>query len=266
MTTSLFSNSPNAPVSTPTGDGNEVTDYVEHFTKDGKAPTVEDLAKGKYHADKHIQTLESTLAGLRKELDTRLTYEEVLEQIRASQGSGNSNNSSSGSPDSNEGNEGNEPNNPRPNQEGLRKEDLASMVRDILNQESQSRTREQNIRSVVQELQKTWGPGYESVLAQKANELNASPDFLNQVAASNPKAFFQLVGVSQQQQQGSRPNLFTPPTTSVNSAASDKGGTANSRRMAELKKMRKEDPRAYWSPAVQREIMKIAAESGGRDF
>ena len=61
----------------------DTNSFLDQLVGEGKKfANIEDLAKGKLNSDEHIDKLENENQRLRQELDTRMTAEEVLAEIR----------------------------------------------------------------------------------------------------------------------------------------------------------------------------------------
>lgn len=227
-------------------------DYVAHYTKDGKAPDLTEIAKGKYHADQHIARLEQEQANLRKELDKRLTYEEVIAKIEAAKTPSKSEARTEKS-DEEQANE--KPHTPSNDLDLSKVEEL---MRKTYQQESVKAQQAKNIEQIKDTLVKTWGAGYERALSQKAEELGLSKEYMDNLAASSPKAFLALVGV--QDTPRASPSSSLPPQTRVEGRpGNDRSGVKN---MSYYNKLMLTDPREYWTPRVQNEIHEQARIQG----
>ncbi len=228
-------------------------DYVAHYTKDGKAPDLSEIAKGKYHADQHIARLEQEQANLRKELDKRLTYEEVIAKIEAAK--------TSSKPvarvEENADEHANEKPHTPSNELDLSK--VEELMRKTYQQESVKAQQAKNIEQIKDTLVKSWGAGYERALSQKAEELGLSKEYMDNLAASSPKAFLALVGV--QDTPRANPSSSLPPQSRVEGrpGSNDRSGVKN---MAYYNKLMQTDPREYWTPRVQNEIHEQARIQG----
>jgi len=239
MTDGLFDDTAGDP-GTPSGDVN----YLETLVGEGKKfQTVDDLARGKVEADKFIETLKEEQARLRKDLETRITLEEFLERQNAKPST----------------DAGAAPKVPSTEDQGtkLKPEDIQSLIRETLTQEQKKTAAATNLATVKNTLAKEWGSDFSKVLAAKASELEVGTDFLNNLAATNPKAFFKMVGV-----EGAKKDTYVPTPTSTVEAPK---ATGSFRTLKDYESLRKSDPRTYWSPRVQNEILK-KTEMYGDDF
>lgn len=213
---------------------------LETLVGDGKKfQSVEDLAKGKLESDRFIAKLERELSELRKDLGTRITMEEFLER----QNKPSTNASPSAPKDTGEGDQS-----PK-----LKPEDIQRLVKETLTQTEQETRAARNFKIVKDKLQEVWGDNFAKVLTSKAEELEVGVKFLDNLAMTNPKAFFELVGVRGE----ARKDTYVPtPTTTVDAPRQT---TGQLRTFADYERMRKENPSQYWSPRVQNEIHKRTA-------
>jgi hypothetical protein len=237
----------------PNADDNsdEGIDYIQALSKNGKAPDAAELAKGKYHADIHIARLEREQAEMRKDLEARLSYEALMDQIKELQKSPASNSN----PNQHLNDRG-ENVNEKPN--AMSQEEIARLIKETLNQESSQRTQSQNIATVIDQLKASWGNNYENVLLQKAQELGVSKEYMQNLAATAPKAFLASVGIGATAPKGNA-GFDGPPRSNVNT---QNFGSKNVKNYAYFQKLRKDDPSAYHHVSTQKEMHKLAAEMG----
>lgn len=226
----------------------EISSYKELLVGEGKKfKDDEALAKGKYESDAFIEQLQGELSGIRQELDKRLTLEEVLSKINESK----SNDSRS------------DPSGQIENQDhgkaALTQDEVLNLVRQTLSQEQQQAAAARNVDIVRNELSKAWGSSFPTKLKSVAGELGVSEQFLNDMAAKSPAAFLKLVNAEPTQRQP----FEAPVQSSVRMQSQSNAGIKN---YAHYQKLKKEDPRRYWSVEVQGEIHKAARELGDRFF
>lgn len=207
--------------------------------EDKKFKSVEDLAKGKIESDRFIAQLTKELQELRRDLGTRITLEEFLDKQKASK------EPVTPTPGANaDGNQGSKVN----------PEDIQRLIAETLTKEQNKVLAKQNLAVVKSNLEAAWGTGYARVLKQKAAELEVGEQFLEGLAAQNPKAFFKLIGVD----TGTPRDTYTPPPASSMHVRAPASG--NSRRtFSDYQKLHTENPREYWSPRVQNEMHTRAA-------
>lgn len=256
MSDKLFKDHGKSASAASDNDDGEI-DYVAHYTRDGEID-IKQLAKGKYHADERIAQYEKEQADLRAELDKRLTYENLLAKIDAS-GRTPSDKVSKTDNSSNAESEEKETRSHEDNSKRLSPGEIEEMVRNTISKEATRSSMASNISQVKQALTATWGANYERTLLQKASELGLTPEYMENLAANSPKALLTLVGAST---QASKPTSSLPPMTSVNGSASNQSKNLEPGTFNFYEKLRKEDPRTYFSPRVQNEMMKNAKEKG----
>lgn len=249
MSNDLFTNK--VATQNTTTDVDYVKAMSEKYAKDGKLD-VEGLAKGAYHANEHIKTVEAEMAELRRELDTRISLQEFLDKQKQQQPTPVV---SSPAPTSQNQNEikGNEPT-------PLNKDDIAKYVKSAIDQERTAITREQNSTYVVNELIKAYGNNYIDRLNKVSNDLGLGKDFLNNLAAEQPKAFLKLVADST---PAASPSVgsFIPPRSVVNTTPSaQKTGVVKN--WAYFQGLKKSDPRSYFSSSTQSELHREALKQG----
>lgn len=243
MSNDLFTNKPQTTT--------EVIDYKaamsQKFNKDGQLD-VDGLAKGKFEADEHIKNIEAEMAELRRELETRISLQTFLDQQKNSQ---NTPPVSSSVPTSQNQNapKGNEPT-------PLSKDDIAEYVKNAIIQEKTALTREQNIDYTVSELTKMFGANYVDKLTKVSQDLGVGKDFLNNLAAEQPKAFLKLVSDSASVAKPQAGN-YTPPRSVVNTTpvTQQQGTTKN---WTYYQTLKKNDPKAYFDARTQAEMHREA--------
>lgn len=196
------------------------------------------LAKGKVAADSHISNLEKELAGLRKELDTRLSYEQFLEEIKTSRQTTQGDNQTR-----------------TEEVKALGKDEIAAIVRDAYNQQRTQAQKDQNVREAVDALRKAWGSNYEAQLVEKLDALGISKEFAQGVAQASPAALLKLVEANVPRPTG--PNLAPPQNQ--RSALQDNTGR---RDWNYYEKLRKSNPGAYWSVSTQKQMHNDHFEQG----
>jgi hypothetical protein len=226
--------------------------YMEELVGDGKKfKTPEELARGKYEADQFIERLKREQEALRQELNSRKRLEEVADLLTSQQKS-----------QSNEGP-------PPARQDGeksntLTPEQLELMLEERLTKREQQRSRDQNITSVKQKLTEAFGQNYAAKLQQEATNLGVTREYLTNLAAESPQAFYRLVGLDAGSRQQDT-TLFSPPPSSVNTSSFAPNVTGE-RTQGYYDKLKQSDPRTYWSPKVQNEMHRDAQRLGARFF
>jgi hypothetical protein len=178
-------------------------DYLSDLVGEGKKfKTPQDLARGKIEADNFIERLKTENAKVREELNTRIKLEEVMDRI--------TNVAAPLAAPSNQAHAADEQARaPAP----LTEEQISKMMDAELTKRETLNAQTQNLNQVKNRLRSVYGDNFASKMKDKATELGLGPEFLNDIASKNPKAFFKLVGVSEVPQQD-RNNLFASPPRS----------------------------------------------------
>ena len=227
--------------------------YLEDLVGEGKKFKDErELARAKVESDAFIARLQAETKGLREDLSKRASIEDFLDQMKSM----------------------NEPpREPAPTnhadtdddqrRSGPSAEDLEQLIEQKVSQREKTRTAQENLNLVRSEMQKAWGEEYSSRLASKAKELGLGEEFLNNLARQQPKAFLKLVDVTGQAQ---RPESFNPRDTSVDSAKFSQNNTQSGETYSHFQKMRRDNPKEYWSPRTQNQIWKLAKENPEKFF
>lgn len=219
---------------------------LESLVGEGKKfSSPEALALGKMESDRFIGQLQNELKEIRKELNTRLTAEQLLDKL-------NERNQQVINP-------GNVPDNQNGNGSGnnptgqLTEEAISNLVDKHLNVHREKTREQANTSVVIQELKKVHGNDYSRVVENRIAELGISKEDATRMAASMPKAFIELVGKPPARQQDSG----LPPRTRVNTTPSDIT-SGDVRDFAYYERMRrspdKSIQRQYWTPAIQNEM------------
>lgn len=220
--------------------------YLEALVGEGKKfNNPEELARGKFEADQYIEQLKSKLA----ELETDAALEDRLKGLLTQK-------PQTPAPDNN-GAEAHQPAKP-----ATQDIDLAAEVKKILAETSIESKRANNVNEVASKLIETFGDETKAnqAVKQKAADLGVSIEYLQDVAAQSPKAFFSLVGVEVQ-----TPNR--PTQGDVNTAAlkASPATGAKPNTYSWYKQLRKDNPTLYRSAAIQEQMHKDAL-SAGADF
>lgn len=156
--------------------------YLEELVGEGKKfPSVEELARGKAESDAFIARIQDENKVMRAELEKRATVEDFLDRLKSErEQAGNA-------PPPNHGDD-------RTETQALTPEQVEALVAAEVEKRSASDSKSRNRETVRQTLERSFGPGYQQVLRQKADELGVGQEFLNNLAADQPKAFLALVG------------------------------------------------------------------------
>lgn len=207
---------------------------------------LEALAKSKFEGNKTIESREVELSRLRDELDTALTYEEFLTRADAL----NRRSEEPRLPD-------NQPEKPTPKTTETANMTLQDVER-IVELREQKKTLENNRNSVLSQYAEANGPNHAIKLEQQATELGYTKEGLLNLAATNPKAFYRLVGLEGTHKQE---QFMSPPKTQMNMDVFVPSG-GSKKNFEYYETLRKTDKALYWQPRVQNEMLKQLTDLG----
>lgn len=243
------------PVATTTQQPNETQqtqDFYSELVGDGKKfKDNEALARSKYEADQHIDRLQKEMKGLREDLNARLTLEALvdkLEQRQTQPQQGNLDNTNARTPSGTD-----------IDQSNINPQLIDSLVDKKLSDFEKSRRRSENAALVQKELRDRFGDNYVVHLENEAQKMGVGKEFLNNLAAEEPRAFLQLFPNQRQQNV----DLNTSPRSSVQSAFKPSN---NSRTEKYYEQLRKDNPKLYWDPKTQMQLHSDALQQGENFF
>ena len=113
-----------------------------------------------------------------------------------------------------------------------------------------------DITKPIGKMKELYGDKAQEVMLQKASSSNISVDFLKDIAAKSPNAFYNVLGLSTQ-----KPTTPTLTTGTVDTSGTQTN-TSSGNTWADFEKMRKENPKLYWKPETQMRILKEKQEQG----
>lgn len=235
---------------TPAGENTEVTLI-------GEGKKYKDLAaadKALRDKDAFIESLKREAAEARQEAQKRMSLEEFWQKTQEAKKEVPASISTPVTPiqEEREENNKNEP------------QDIAALVREALAMELTKAKQTQNLGTVRNELEKVWGPNYVETLKQKTVELGLGTDFVDSIAARSPTAFLALVGANTQASAPVAPNAQVPPMSSNRTVFNTSSN--EDRNQAYYDKLKKEDPKRYFSVPVQLQRHKDALAMGEKFF
>lgn len=221
--------------------------YFDELVGDGKKfADGNAIAKGKIFADQHIVKLERELAEARAVLQSKTSQEEFLNQLKSL--------TISPPPTPNPANQPPTREAPKPTETP----DIASAIDKILSERSSKEQSDRNLKYVAEVLKANVGPGWSQWLQNKAQELGVSPEYLDNIAKTQPKLFFGAVGVSE------TPSRQTPTAPA---ARANPGGSQGGRKnFAYYDKIRRERPDFYNTAAMHKEMYAQLEAQGPDDF
>lgn len=213
----------------------ETVNHYEALVGEGKKFTDnEALAKGKVAADQHIEKLEAEMAELRKDLDSRLTVEEALAKVHSKPEPNNSETAENTIPNKTE------------------EVDLDKLIKQKLEEDKVQTRVAANEAECSRLMVQTYGDEDKALEAMKkvSAEQGIPLTLIKQTAQTSVTGFVKLMGI------GGTPGVTTP-RSSVNTEAV--GVQNNGDELAELKALRKSNPREFWKPHIQNRIMQLHA-------
>lgn len=233
----------------PTGELNEVTDnFLGHLVgEDKKFVDTEALAKGKYEADKHVVNLERQIAELREDMSEAGKIDELMKLVREQQ------------EHQNKANENNPPNVEGPNDTSsgqMTTEELKALITAHTSELTEQAIAAKNIATVDKALEEKFGEAASRTLHDRAVRMDMSVDEMKVLAASNPKAFYRLMGMDQTTVQ---------PGGLLGDSQRSEGvqiKSGSSRNFAHYQEMRRKDKHTYYSPRMQQQMIKDAETMG----
>jgi hypothetical protein len=231
------------------GQGGEVDNPLEALVGEGKKyRTVEDLAKSRVEADRFIEQLkmekEATLKDLenyKARADQGATLKEIMEAIKGQT--------------SNSGSDG------ESNNQNLNPEELRKLVGDVVNDYDSSKRRASNRTEANQKVVSMFDGDTAKAKAHievRAKELGMTTNDLGSLSETSPEAFARLVGITQPKQSsgGSPASIADKNTTALTDVP------AGDRDQDFYRKLRKDNPKEFYSPKMQQELFRLGTEKG----
>lgn len=232
---------------------NSSDNFLEKYVGEGKKyKTVEDLAKAYDNANNVIPTLKEDLQTQREFIAAK------LEELANQRNTHIPPNDQTVEP------RATNPAPAAPPNGGV--EELDARIKQILENDRTERTYQDNAQKTESVLIERLGSREAAIQAvqQKAQELGVEPGYLKQTAFTSPKAFFNLMGIDPE---------IKPTSSSTPGSASDVNPRALAENSTAVKagtygyydNLRKSDPKRYWSPAMQKQMM-LDAQAKGDEF
>jgi hypothetical protein len=228
----------NTPVE-PVVEDPALTKQIEELKEKG----VDELAKGKAHADQFIEFLKEQNAQLKAEVDARVDAAATLEEFKKKQ------------------EESAIPKQEEPTGSRLGEEDVKNLVEQTITQKAEQATVASNQATVDAKVKEVYGDKAAEFVAAKAVALNLSVEDLGSLAARSPAAFFSLVGMVE-----TTPSAPVVTQQGVNTEALGNRPQANAiGTWGHYQTLRKENPKNYYSPRVQAQMFEDRKRLG-EDF
>lgn len=248
--TDVFSSATTETVTTEITNNQTNDSYVTQLVGEGKKfKDIESLAKGKLEADRHIGEITKTLDELRAELAKQDYAKSLLEQMnKASETTAEQPSSGTPSPSNTE------------NTTQRASDDIEALVEKVITEKERSRTVTQNLSVVNEEMEKQYGDKAGQILKAKSAELNMSLERLKEIAAESPTAFFQLVGVNNNNKK------VTSMTTQSSVRSENFNSNSQERDFDYYQKLRKENRSLYYSPKIQNMMLQDRTRLGDKFY
>lgn len=212
---------------------------------------LDSLAEGKAHADRFIDFLEEQNKGLKEELDKRVTAEASLEDMKKV--------AAEKAAETRETEVSEEP-----TSSGLKPEDIKALVAEEISEANKNKKVQGNIAVVDSRVKEVYGDKAVSFIEDKAKELGLTKTDLGNLAAQSPKAFFDMVGMSDITPSENIPaptGTVNPEALANQSSDAVKPGTHKY-----YNDLRKKDPRNFYTPAIQQRLFKDRERLGEKFY
>lgn len=238
MTDPLFSDQGNAPDPV-----DETKDYASELIGEGKKyKDMSSAARALIEKDMFIERLKAEAAEARAALSGEKKMDEFFEKLKSIQqttGTASTQVTTPGETATNQQTTNN--NNP--------KALTAEEVQELLEKRDREKQETANLTLAVAKVKEAYGANYTAVMRQKAEDLGMSPEYLTNLAKSQPKAFLKLVEADSV--QSGRP---VTPTSTVNTAAmaGKKTGERNNEYYRALRKQIGDAE--FFKPKVQNQL------------
>lgn len=221
--------------------------YLDELVGEGKKfKTVEDLARGKAESDLYIQTVNTRADQLRDDYlqlreqlnarDSEATAQAKFDEMLSRYETIRNNPQSPVEPPERK---------PTPQFDPSK---LDSLIEEKLLKTEADRKAATNFSSVQKKLKEQLGSNYQSVLQERMNELDLTTEDINSLARKSPTAFFNTLGLNQQQQE----SLVSGPRSTQRSSFAPKA--AEKRTWSYYENLRKANPKIYYDPKIANQM------------
>jgi hypothetical protein len=233
---------------TPTVDPQK--DYLAELVgEDKKFKDHQSLARGKVESDLFIESLKRELQELRTDLNSRISVEKALDQLRKEKMQ--------------------EPNTPsvQPNPgepSGVKEGITPEKLEQLLQEREIAKRQADNLAEVNRALSEKFGTAASAKLAEKAKELGVGLEYLKNLAAQSPTLFYKAVEL-----ETPKRDIFTQGAPRSELDTSKQLGdrdTTGAKTYSYYSNLRRTNPSLYHSPSVQMEMHKTAQRLGEKFF
>lgn len=241
MSDSIFE----APVETP--EALEIDPDKDYFSElvgeDKRYKDTKAAGRAIVEKDAFITRLEAETAELRKELQKRVTLEELVDKIKTAR----TEQDQRPNPDGDHGRES--------PPAALSSEQIAELIEQQLEVRVTKERRASNALAVKQRLIEEFGKDYVSRLSARVQDLGVTSAFMEDLAQTNPKVFFELIGSKE-----TRESPVMPPKSSMRTESFRP--QVKSKNYAYYQELRRKEPTLYYTPKVQNEMFNEAKRQG----
>lgn len=214
----------------------QANNLLETLVGEGqKYKTAEELAKGYQHADEHIARLTHELKEIKEQSTSSTNITEAVKNK----------NSQDEAKDSTPA-----------DLNGLSKDELINLVKGVVNEDKSLNAQQSNLSQIDEFLTNKFGDKAPQEAARIAQSNGMTLEQMKELSATSPQAVMTLCGGA-----GQTVNNTGTFQSSVNTSSNPETIKGSSH----YNKLRKENPKAFYSRAIQNE-MKQAIDSLGNDF
>lgn len=225
----------------------ELGQVVSQLVGEGKKyKSVEDLAKSRVEADNFIEQLKREQAELREDLEAKNAALEKAKSVDDALDSLKREHQDSSQ-----------------HQEGLDEETLAKLIDTRLDERTEAEKRSDNKRVVNEALIKRFGEQSkaDAYIAAKAQEIGTPISEMKEISQKNPEMFFRILGIDPNSQGGSGVPAGQQHNSESVLARSGEAGPKHGT-YEYYKAIRKSNPKAYYNPKLQNEMMESRKKLG----
>lgn len=229
-------------------------DYTSELVGEGKKyATTADLARAAMHKDLFINKLEAETKELRDEVATRMKMEEFVDRMNSLE---------TRAPVTNQEPDRSQSVTPPP-VATVKPEEVDALLEAKLAERDKVNAQKRNMMEVVERLRERFGDGYAGVVEERANKLGLGKEFLNNLALTQPKAFYAVIGVDTPTRAD---NPASGLRSQVNSSSQAFQPSTQEKTAKYYDTLRKTDRSKYLSQEVQVEMHKQAIKLGADFF
>jgi hypothetical protein len=232
-------------------DNQEPSNYLESligpggkFHRENKDEALEEMAKGKYQADRYIELKNKQFDDLREDYlklmeegKSRAKLEELIDKLE--------NGPSSTTQTATD------------RQPGLKPEDIENLVSKKITENETARHQQSNFNVVKAKLTERFGDNYAPVVRERISALGLSEQDFNDWARKSPNAVINALGIN----ETSRENFQTPPQTS----RTFRPVTDKKRTWSYYQEIKKTNPKLYTDSKTMNQMLSDA-EALGPEF